>query len=439
MKRQLLLLSVVALACEDPAVFVAESTAEQVFVQDPEPKVDILWVIDSSNSMEAEQIRAVNQASTFFGRLVQESLDFHVGVISSDVRERGMLRPYRGEPIPGCSNCRFLTPRVSCNNPEVDVASTPSNVLISECGALEAFRQMATVGIEGIAIEQSFEHVRQALGLVVEDDEGLPAFDATTGQILLRVPPENDGFVREDADLMIIFMSDEDEGFKEDAPDVFFYRRLFSALKSGTEKKVIFGAIVGWGNVDDPTSELPTIEGYCDRYSELFDDVRANDDQGIERREVDLEAQFYCQDASNPADSNGRAEPGLRYIDLACASDGVVANICAADYQEAFGRLAERVIQLSRSVALDRGSQLASIDDPQCLLDCRPDGSIQDVICVTVETPSGNRVDIRRDPDDGWTWSEAASTVSFLGDYVPPAGSRVTIRYRLQQGGSSCI
>jgi len=154
---------------------VIEDTHFQVGV----PAVDVLWVVDNSRSMYEEQ-RALANNFTSFMKFFSESeldLDYHIGVMTTGYdseEERGHLRTaldHREDEI------RWIDPEV--RNPE------------------EAFREMSLMGIDGPMDEKGRAQVYTAL--------------ETLGQT------ENFGFLRRDAYLSVIVLSDEDD-FSGDVP-----------------------------------------------------------------------------------------------------------------------------------------------------------------------------------------------------------------------------
>jgi hypothetical protein len=67
-------------------------TVTDTFVQQAHPVVDVLWVIDDSPSMRGELDQIFSLAPTFLDWFLQSGLDYHIGVVSTDVAERGELR-----------------------------------------------------------------------------------------------------------------------------------------------------------------------------------------------------------------------------------------------------------------------------------------------------------------------------------------------------------
>ncbi|MEJ7600029.1 MAG: hypothetical protein WKG01_19130 [Kofleriaceae bacterium] len=159
-------------------------------------KIDILFQIDSSGSMQEEQVSLRANFPRFIEVLesIQGGLpDIHIGVITPDMGasatdgstfagitgcagrgKDGALRQLPGDTI------RYLAD-------EIDGAG---NRVRNYPGTLaEAFSSLADVGLDGCGIEQHLEATRRAL-----DNH-----------------PSNAGFLRDDAYLAVIVIADEDD------------------------------------------------------------------------------------------------------------------------------------------------------------------------------------------------------------------------------------
>jgi len=139
---------------------------EDNIVQVTTPKVDVLWVIDNSGSMSDEQDELAVNFPAFMSYFVDSGLDWHVGVVSTDMDNpghSGKLREAAGQ--------RYLTP-------EVDEP-------------VEVFKNMARMGASGSGTERG----------------RLAAYTA----IEVLGDSFNAGFYREEASLSIIVISDEDD------------------------------------------------------------------------------------------------------------------------------------------------------------------------------------------------------------------------------------
>ena len=135
-------------------------------IQVTTPEVDVLFVIDNSCSMDEEQVALTNNFNTFIGYFLGSGLDWHVGVISTDMDDQshqGKLRT--------AGEYRFLD----------ESAPDPHGM----------FTQMAHMGTSGSWTERGR--------------------DATYEGIEVLGDTFNEGFYREDASLSVVLISDEDD------------------------------------------------------------------------------------------------------------------------------------------------------------------------------------------------------------------------------------
>ena len=139
---------------------------EDRIVQVTTPSVDVLWTIDNSCSMADEQTALTQNFQTFMNFFLGSGLDYHVGVISTDdddASHKGQLREVAGQ--------RWID----------DETADPVNV----------FSGMANLGTSGSSSE---------------------AGRATTYRAIeLKKDGYNAGFIREEAGLHIIVISDEQD------------------------------------------------------------------------------------------------------------------------------------------------------------------------------------------------------------------------------------
>ena len=183
-----------------------EGQTNQVFVQSPKREVDILFLVDKSPTMKDEQASLAQNFPRFIEVLegITGGLpDIHLGVITQDMGAGGLeqssdvggtctrlsndgarLRNQRG-PLapPGCSPPagRFIK----------DVARADGSRDRNYTGSLaETFACIAQVGPDGCGFEQHLLAIAKALD----------------GSV-----PENAGFLRKDAYLAIVILSDEDD------------------------------------------------------------------------------------------------------------------------------------------------------------------------------------------------------------------------------------
>jgi hypothetical protein len=145
----------------DPRAVSNTDTFEQV----QRPAVDVLWVIDNSCSMADQQGDLAESAPLFMEYFLDSGLDYHIGVVSTDMRNPDQS----GKLVTGPGNIRWITPE------------TPD--------AVDAFAGVALLGVQG--------GVEMGLG-------------ATYAALALQTS-WNDGFFREASGLHIIVLSDESD------------------------------------------------------------------------------------------------------------------------------------------------------------------------------------------------------------------------------------
>ena len=122
--------------CAEDTLFALRTKTDE-FVQNAAARVDILWVVDNSESMAQEQTGLGESFDTFIDNLVQSGVDYHVGVVATDATETGVLHQADGMPA-------FID-----STTEDPVA---------------AFKENVKVGTTGARWERGFEVAAKVLG-----------------------------------------------------------------------------------------------------------------------------------------------------------------------------------------------------------------------------------------------------------------------------------
>ncbi len=221
--------------------------------------VDVLWIVDNSGSLTNERDEITSQFTRFLEVLIQADVEYHVGVTSTDINSMvGDFGRLRGEP-------RFI------DNDTPD----PEDVF----AAAVEFPDNIDVRLE----------------------EGLRAM--TTALTPPLIDGYNAGFLREEAALAVIVVSDEDDG---SLGTVDQYVRFLRAIKGpGREVNVSLSAVVG-----------PRPDG--------------------------------CVAPGEENIFGAQADAGDRYLDVAEATNGLVESICTADFEPFVLDLATRLAALRR-------------------------------------------------------------------------------------------
>lgn len=145
---------------------------EELHIQ-PEPNaVDVLWVIDNSGSMRTELQALAGSFQTFISSFVNLRLDYQIGIITTDMDRSG----HQGQ---------LVGPVITDNTPNPTVA----------------FSDQTTLGADGSGTERGMDATMAALSSPL-------------------IEGANVGFLRPDANLAVVVVSDEDDD-SDVEPDAF--------------------------------------------------------------------------------------------------------------------------------------------------------------------------------------------------------------------------
>ncbi|MCB9662637.1 MAG: hypothetical protein H6732_00840 [Alphaproteobacteria bacterium] len=343
--RALVLALIVLAACANDIVSLGGVRQIDTWQQAPTDEVDILFVVDNSNSMELEQNLLAAGFDAFISRVDEANIDFHLGVITTaflyDDPDRGVLR---GDP-------RILTrdsTRIDANTGE----------LLDYVGL---FRERALVGLRGSGREKGLEAASFALSTTMTSTGG-----------------PNEGFLRPSANLLVVFVSDEDDCSDEgrlgaEADNLDCYRK----------------------------SELLTP---VSTFVRRFEALKGNE------RVVQVAAIVGLQDARSVCAQT--TQPGLRYIELAEALNGLSNSICES---EAVWR------DFLFTLGLNASGILTVFELSSGVKDGTLEVYVDDVLQV-------------EDPENGFTFDPETRTITFHGDGVPPRGSQIRAEYEAAIG-----
>jgi hypothetical protein len=470
--------------------------------QKPAALVDILWVVDNSDTMVQEQQALADNFNRFItglticqGTGVADDVcdfttktckvsggpcnppDYHIGVISSDVynsfdqgklRRVGLCAPSAGASPNGGKYRYCQSSNQECAHDPADPSSDPTNsfcdmssplsfVTATTPGGANAFVRAVRVGIGGSGRESGIQAAAQALGRDTDRASGAwkPA------------PNENSGFLRPDASLFIIFVSDEeDSSFGE----ITYFYRAFETLKgAGNEGVVSVSAIVGDPDIDgprgpelggcpagapadqrtaDPATRFVALSMYSRGLSAEFrvcDDARLTcaEDQECKKPIMELPGicvprtcqtdqgcgNFKCGERGCITCENATcALPADRFLTL-LNDTGVFGSICDPDYGRVLGSLGFEAAGLSRKFTLTKFPDCAS-SVPCCAADVPAEQcNDKEAICVRVDGTI-----IPNDRAAGWVYDASGNAIFFDGSYVPPTDATISVSYTRAPG-----
>jgi len=500
--------SLLGSGCEgDELIGIPQPTeAVDTFDQVGASSVDILWVVDNSQSMSQEQRLLADNFEQFINRLTTcgspedlcdletqrctmsgdpcQAPNFHVGVISTDPRDEGRLRAVGvcapgPDSTPANGQFRYCTGRPNdCVPDPDDPDADPENstcsfaeplrfVSPSTPNPVDAFGQMVRFQLEGgqAAREEGVSTAARALGEGrVRRGDG--TFEA------VPPPDANTGFIRDEATLFVIFVSDEEDS---SFGSVSFHYRTFEQLKAkGNEARVSLSAIVGDPDPDGPEGEEP---GGCGlestdgrsgapgaRYVALSMYSRGRE---AEIRVCD-DTRLFCGDTRScvapvpnvpglclPSACDEDADCGSERCGegpcIACragqcdvdptalldvlSQNGIFQSICADDYGPVLDALGFDAAGLSRKFDLSRNPDCRDVV-PCC------DDEVDEEACED-EAPICVKVDGRVVPNsraDGWVYDIGSNAVFFDGADVPAPGAAISVSYTIFQalGAPGC-
>lgn len=233
-------------------------------------EVDVLWVVDTSGSMAARQAELAKQVPLFIEGLNATGLDYNIGVTTMDMSgsgNRGRLIAQSGSPIV--------------------LRKTTPNLVGLLAGRIQA-------GQNGSPVERGREAMMTAL-------------------TASRPGSFNEGFLRENSLLNVIFVTDEED----ESDNSIDYVAALDALK-------------------------PVLPLGDRSWVAHFIGVTPTDES--------------CKTAEW-----GFSSPGRRYIDLSTASSGASESICDADFRRALTNVKSRVLEMLTEFPLSGKPNQATI------------------------------------------------------------------------------
>lgn len=237
-------------------------------------KVDIVWMIDSSSSMAQHQNRLSEQVPGLIEKLNSLKMDYNMVVVTTSM----------GGTADQMTGGKFV------GTPKVLKSTTPDLVNV--------FKSRLIVGENGSNNERGLESIETSLSSGYLANEGK-------------------GFFRDDALLVVIALSDEDDKSKSTSDAAYtYYKNYFDGLKK------------------------PWVDG---TRSWLFNFI------GV------LAVSSQCTTFSN------YSEPGLAFMRLAEFSGGVKESICSTNLSSAVGNIRSRILQILTDFKLSSTPDLTTL------------------------------------------------------------------------------
>ncbi len=193
-------------------------------------KVDFLFIVDNSLTMVLKQS---NLRSSFpgFMRVVEENVeasDFHIMVVDTDAQNGNDV----ATSADGCNQTLGAGKRLDSSGDECGVLGDARFLSPGQPELEQTFSCIAKVGTFGLANEQPMDAMLQAIS----------AQNGPGGC--------NEGFLREDAILVVTLITDSDDRASIGNPET--WRAALIARKGGDEGAIVVLGLVGDNNLDEP-------------------------------------------------------------------------------------------------------------------------------------------------------------------------------------------
>ncbi|MCP3142601.1 choice-of-anchor D domain-containing protein [Pyxidicoccus xibeiensis] len=295
------------------------------FVQQDVSKVDVLFVVDNTDSMAVEQTRLVEAVPTFVDTALEKNVNLRVAVTTTGIQTAPQPNPADNCPggALGGEAGRFFP-----------ADNTFNRILTSAMPDLAAQLQRNVQVGKCAEVEEGFEAMRRALSRPLVNNVDDPR---------TSLPRDgNAGFLREEAALVVLFVSDEDDH----SPDaVETYVQWAQQLKGENQpQRATFYAIA------------PPEEG---------------------------------------CDTAGGA--GTRYAEATTRTGGEVVSVCAPDYRPLLRAVADKAFSAQSRFPLSEvpepGSVVVTVNGTAVTGGWRYDGATNSVVFDVVPAP-GARIAI---------------------------------------------
>ncbi|MBL7542492.1 MAG: hypothetical protein JNL11_01680 [Bdellovibrionaceae bacterium] len=303
-----LLLSVLTISCQksnDSFSLLSEQSTFQQGTSFQPRKIDILWVIDNSGSMETSQNNVISNFNSFIQRFKTLNYDFNMAFISTDayLDITDTSGAYKNIYCPAfdkkCSVFRDGPGR----NPNAQYHSGTPIISRLTRDITSVFNLNAAQGIQGYGDERAFQSFKAALQ-----------------------NQNNTGFRRPDAYLAIIIVSDEDD---------FSQNNMTPALES----------IPNNGYLND--SRLHSVNSYVqflNNYTHSTENLKNYSVSAIT---------ILDQDCLANLNTTFARRLGTRYVQIADQTGGTKASLCG-NFGESLQLISDTVLSLTSAFRLDR-------------------------------------------------------------------------------------
>ncbi len=325
----------------------------QVQLAQPRAQVDILWVVDSSGSMAWAQNKLKSNFESFAQKLKNTRIDFQVGVTSLDVCK---VDDTTGIAVPDalCPNATYIPSGSKIGgkivgplrgNLQAD-PSTKQSILRDTGDFVQAFQRTALLGTKGSA----FEHGLWAAKLAVEK--------------ALNPNGENKGFIRPNASLSVVVLSDEEDdsvqmwcedGYGRTSTTADGKKDLTLCQDGGRSPFLDAFGISPYALMKTAKGLPITTHKYTADAFKAWASTSAVKGEGNFRVSAITGLRGNDGNINCSLSSGGPEESGTNYIKAAQLTGGSVENICSDDWSSVLGNIGQNTVELATRVSLPAG------------------------------------------------------------------------------------
>jgi hypothetical protein len=319
----------------------------------PRAKVDILWVVDSSGSMAWAQNQLKSKFQSFAQKLKSTRVDFQVGVTSVDVCQ---VDSNTGYAIPDalCPSVSYIPDGVKVGGKVIGPLkgtlqadpTTKKTILTDTADFVESFQRTAMLGTKGSA----FEHGLWAAKLAVEK--------------ALKPGGENAGFVRKDASLAVVVLSDEEDdsvqmwcedGYGRTSLTADGKKDLNLCSEGGSSPFLDAFGIAPYALMKNSKGiPMTTHKFTADNFKSWAEtnavkgsgNFRVSAITGLRKSSGNIDCQLT---------TGGPEESGTNYIKAAHLTGGSVENICSSDWSSVLANIGQNTVELATRIKLPAG------------------------------------------------------------------------------------
>ncbi|MBI4818480.1 MAG: VWA domain-containing protein [Deltaproteobacteria bacterium] len=239
-----LLTACIAYDFERPPV--RSATEREVFVSAPKPTpADILFVVDNSGSMADEQENLARNFEAFISQLPRSG-SYQIGIVTTDVSDAHLPLCAPGQTT-RCDRGELGGLAVSTYSPNGRLEGSPD---VSQCEPLQ-LRHGCFRGREGSKIITSdmapADQLRFFKGNVRVGSCGSGQEEGLSAMLLAlskdRLESCNAGFLREDANLIVVFVTDENDDDPQVTPVAVVVDELLNVKEASKVRVAVIGGI----------------------------------------------------------------------------------------------------------------------------------------------------------------------------------------------------